>query len=719
MYIKWPAWRRFAPSECSSIKLSYYVADVDNMDVLTGFLVDVSGSMKQNVSDNWPRSVDGNQRVGSWAKSIFKFIDRLITRDASPNHLVFVVGFGSSSQHVTFDVLTTLEAVQAMVTGDKQTMLREAVMIVETHGAPRTQKWATIDEIAGAVGEREVAVLLNALKNQPDFRDDFISDCLPLSCKIFNPFSPAEYLNLGSRWAMRSNLGDPLSGRREKSIEEVVTEGMELVKNYIVTEVTDKAVHGVKDASQILRGSIGEKELTDRRADELLKSIEPYIYGGTPLIKSLIDAKKLFRAHIDHQHKLLFVLSDGEPADGNDPPLRELDRLSVTVVCCYITRDHIAEPRRLYSRCNPDWEVGAKFMFHMSSSIPTQKIPRTVFVKKDWKIDIDNNETRLFFQINHPDLMEEVCKTAKECVLSQDSLSDVLSSISLDIYINDANEGFLPEHQPPGKTCYAHAAATVIHLAMKRIVGREGGCPEFHEIRDKLVKRYGVASAKVGEVLRDVCPEYRLRCQKTKDTDDALSAVVEKRPLVATFQLSVAEWRASYTFYKRTPRGILTSNDIMDMSGRVEGIERRGHAVVLTSFNYESLRLMNSKGSDWADGGFFRVQNAAVLGLQFYDIFWTEEDLLPSEKEAYDRYGADISAKLMKSLRSLQTATYRCPLCSVRSNVSEFSGHLLQAQCPNPKCRGTFNANHAESDLALNIYLTSLLSSDTAAAAAW
>jgi len=121
---------------------------------------------------------------------------------------------------------------------------------------------------------------------------------------------------------------------------------------------------------------------------------------------------------------------------------------------------------------------------------------------------------------------------------------------------------------------------------------------------------------------------------------------------------------------------------------------------------------MNSKGSGWADGGFFRVQNAAVLGLEFYDIFWSEDDLLLSEKEAYRRDGADISAKLMKSLTSLKEATCKCPSCEMESNVSEFRGHLLEVQCP--ICRGTFNAEVDGSDLALNIYLTSLTSSDTA-----
>ena len=143
-------------------------------------------------------------------------------------------------------------------------------------------------------------------------------------------------------------------------------------------------MYGVKEASKMLRGTVGKEELTEERTDELYERVKPFIYGGTPLMKSLREAVGLFRENNYHQYKLLFVLSDGKPTDGDDPPLRELADLKVTVVCCYITQQPIAEPRRLYSSERPEWEKEAKFMFSMSSSIPAQKIPRTLFVKKGW-----------------------------------------------------------------------------------------------------------------------------------------------------------------------------------------------------------------------------------------------------------------------------------------------------------------------------------------------
>jgi len=49
-----------------------------------------------------------------------------------------------------------------------------------------------------------------------------------------------------------------------------------------------------------------------------------------------------------------------------------------------------------------------------------------------------------------------------------------------------------------------------------------------------------------------------------------------------------------------------------------------------------------------------------------------------------------------------------CPIssisvCSVVSKLSEFTGHVLEIQCPNPRCGGTFSANGDNSDLALSV----------------
>ena len=43
------------------------------------------------------------------------------------------------------------------------------------------------------------------------------------------------------------------------------------------------------------------------------------------------------------------------------------------------------------------------------------------------------------------------------------------------------------------------------------------------------------------------------------------------------------------------------------------------------------MLLLNSWEEDWADRGFFRVENADVLGLKLIDVYWTEDDLKEEE----------------------------------------------------------------------------------------
>ena len=177
---------------------------------------------------------------------------------------------------------------------------------------------------------------------------------------------------------------------------------------------------------------------------------------------------------------------------------------------------------------------------------------------------------------------------------------------------------------------------------------------------------------------------------------------------MATFRLTEEEWDSFEDFYESNPKGILTEKEI-DITDRPPETPDFGHAVVLTSFDSECLRLLNSGGEDWGDMGFFRVQKADVLGLQFIDVYWTEEDLKEEEKTYFKKFGSINAGILMELLPSLKRAEYTCPKCSKRSPVMEFTGTLSRAKCP--KCGQEISTESAQEGniLALNIYLTSLI----------
>ena len=295
---------------------------------------------------------------------------------------------------------------------------------------------------------------------------------------------------------------------------------------------------------------------------------------------------------------------------------------------------------------------------------------------------------------------------ARDVVCCPDALSELLVSVDLDIYINQSMGGFKAKEQQGG-TCYANASAAVLHLAMQRIHGREGGYPDFHKLRDEIIKAYGIHGANISEVLQEICPNYRLHSQNVC-IKGAMEAVVKKRPVVATFHLTGDEWKDFSNFYKTNPTGILTQNEL-DVRKRPTSPPPRtsGHAVVLTSYNSKCLTFMNSWGETWADKGFFRVQNSEVLQLEFFDVYWTLSDLTEGEEKCYHQHGSEVAGKLMNSLKGLQKAEYICPECQQPSLVTEFAGTLSKVRCP--KCSREFSTkDNAGNILALNMYLISL-----------
>jgi len=134
--------------------------------------------MKENVGD---RKVEGT--ASSWVKSGFKFIDRLVKHDTSSDHRVFAIGLGSSQGPKIFDILTTLKRLEVKRNQHKRDMLAEMMSIIECNGAPSISEWVTIDEIDKLVDEHNTVVLLSTLKNNSEFRNQFIFNVLPAYCR--------------------------------------------------------------------------------------------------------------------------------------------------------------------------------------------------------------------------------------------------------------------------------------------------------------------------------------------------------------------------------------------------------------------------------------------------------------------------------------------------------------------------------------------------------
>ena len=332
-----------------------------------------------------------------------------------------------------------------------------------------------------------------------------------------------------------------------------------------VSDLLDELLDTTRDSSSQYTT---ESSTTIRR---LFDHIKPFIFGGTPMKKALDHAKEIFdQAKVDQ--KVLFILSDGSSGDGDPMPIaEELRKSNVTIITCFLTSNPIMQSKRLlYMKDpawnDPRWDKGVQKLFDMSSSVHNTEIPVTYFVDAKWELPIEG-ESRLFLQANSLDMVEEfvdiVSTHIKEgrCV---DAIATILATVSIATYINVANSEFEQEKQR-GKTCYANAIAAVYHLAMCRIVGREGGVPKFSSILQNLSEKYA-SKADTKKVLTETCKNYRLhfielnRNAGAPDEIGARNAINQRRPVVATFFLD--HWFEFSKFYRKNPKGILEAKDL-------------------------------------------------------------------------------------------------------------------------------------------------------------
>ena len=671
---------------------------------LIGILLDVSDSMRDNVGSGVDE--DG----GPWALSIFEVIDNLIKHDVSPDNSVFALAFGARGGDQLLDILTCLQSSKCdqKATDDQ---VEKIFRILEGAGAKYIRKWARREVVQGVFTRHKACLFLEKAESDEDFPKTFVQTCLPPKCRVFPGGALEAQLLTGAEHACAS-VWSSIREATEEDIQGALTKAQPLLVSF------KPRIFNVKEASDVLHGYIDEGELSKERSRELLEKVEPYIYGATPLYQAIRTATKCFEKHastFQSHKKLLFVLSDGDPTDGgeNDSAAikkvaTRLENAGVTVVGCFVTQSKTIQPRQMFSKMNTNWDSGSKFLFSLSSTITTQSIPRTMFVKRDWSIDFENNETRLFLQVNHPDHLRDACDLARNVVFFQEALSNLLANVYLDVYINKSVRDYKAQKEQKEQTCYAHASATVLHLTMKRIHGRRDKIPTFDVLKDEMIGQFGKEAVSITKALKKMCKKYDLRYESV-GLEGAMKAVASSRPVIATFKLTCKELDKFKEFFKTNGKGILTKKEI-DVTARPSNFKGPGHAVVLTSFNSEYLRLLNSWGFEWGDDGFFKVQNADVLGFKFYDVYWEIEGLNEKEKTSFKELGSKRAKWLMETLPSLQRDDYtvKCPRCQVDSPVKDFTGNLLQAKCP--KCKKEFELKEVSEGniLALNIYLTSL-----------
>ena len=556
---------------------------------LIGVLVDVSGSMKEAFALD--KSVTGRverthaiittlNRIAKNAIAVRERRDRMFVgafglEDISTCDLVSLLKFISEYDSKQKANMDELESARKDKSEDDQDRFNPAIdhsdglntliQFATERNAAHAERW-----IRKSLSEPQAGVLYTILSRDDELTQIFI-DKLPgsTSSAILDATS-----TLFGSW------GDVSPSTVENSelhdlVHEAVNRFAKVTAYLKQPQIRKPVPRPVEEVSDLLdklldathESSSKHTEESSTTIKKLFDYIKPFIFGGTPMAEALRHAKEIFDVAKEDQ-KILFILSDGSSGDGDPFPVtEELRKSGVAIIGCFLTSNHIVHPKSLLYTKDPEWEKpkwdkGVTNLFDMSSSRHNTDIPVTYFVDAEWELPIEG-ESRLFLQANSLDVVDEFCNIVFTHVKEGkclDATAIMLATVSTATYINVKNSEFEPKRQR-GATCYANAIAAVYHLAMRRIIGREGGVPDFDSIRDSLTEKYGSSGFNTEFAIDKTCGNYRLRYKELKDESDARRAINHRRPVVATFSLD--HWVEFSKFYKGNRKGILEVKDLI------------------------------------------------------------------------------------------------------------------------------------------------------------
>jgi len=194
-------------------------------------------------------------------------------------------------------------------------------------------------------------------------------------------------------------------------VDSVTEAAKDSIREKIVGEIAGKILNKANE--------IGDTTLTAEELASLFDSpvskkdaraVEHVIFGLTPMNHAVREIEKRYQRSEDYNQRILLVISDGEPTDGN--PTETFSRLrenGVTVISCFVTDEDIANPRALVASPREVWTKGATLMWNIASEADEQGPFGRYLLQQGWSIE---KKSRLFVQVNHSDVLKEFVRLA-------------------------------------------------------------------------------------------------------------------------------------------------------------------------------------------------------------------------------------------------------------------------------------------------------------------
>lgn len=337
--------------ESVPIKGDRGVADVQSRPLLVGIGLDVSGSMESNINNKVGCS---QTRLEGFRESLYhginrskSFLDAIKNMEAPVK--IFAYAFGLRTGDVC-DLFSLVKAADSIISNDEIENLKE----------------------------RYTAEIKR------------------------------RYSGMGGLADIGRNLG---FGGIVDSVEGVAyASGESEVRNRILAEVQQRLSIKLETVGELTL-SLNELVVLWQGSSTSFEHAEGFIFGGTPMCEALRKIKVRFQTEIDkipdkNLESVLLLVSDGEPTDGNPEPIaKQISKLGVTIICCYITDEDVGSPRTLYGKAKENWPSGAQLMFRMSSHIPEDSPLINYLLRESWTIA---KNAKAFIQVNHSEILEEL-----------------------------------------------------------------------------------------------------------------------------------------------------------------------------------------------------------------------------------------------------------------------------------------------------------------------
>ncbi|KAJ0382800.1 hypothetical protein COL922a_011794 [Colletotrichum nupharicola] len=663
---------------------------------IVGCLLDVSASMREALETDSPdeRATD---RLSAVLRAALKLAQS--ERHHSPDAIVFIGVFGLDTDNEYPPAIDLCEVASALLGPSAEYRSGHDLLIARANaeGVPHVKKY-----ILGKLTENEARVVDAHLERHQDKIKDFV-DAIPSEEKIRTAKEKVKgggvfggaAVGLACGGLVGATFGAGI-GLLAGKLAADEAEDREVENSKALRLARCMCKEWLKDFTNLTPRPVGEvvrllERLLERQAAEeetadptLLNTLRQYMYGRTPMQHALGLSLEIFKGHPEIKDRVLVVISDGFSTDGDPMPVaRSLQQANVSIASVYLTSDAEVAQRSLHYQAADSWHHGRRLLFNMASRVAGVAHPIPALASMGWSIP-SAGEVALHATVSTSAALNEMCSLLLSARLGlANLLLDLAGRFKLDAYINNQNisRRQSPSDQGQDSTCYAHAAAAVICMAMSRIFGREGGYEDVGTVRQRILTKYttGPNEQNAKDLFEDAARWYRLRVLEV-DEDAARQAVLRRRPVLATFYLSSEGWDTFCDYFEQPEDGSAEPEPVLK---RAQMMKHRslpsdgGHAVVLVDCRPNRLTFLNSWGKDWGNNGSFSIEDRTVLGLdgyhmRFYDVYWLLADLIPMERQAHSsEIDAEVS-RLAKQYPGIFDLKLRCPHCEADTPLSGF-----------------------------------------------